>query len=71
MLSDEDFQRATKEDLESCKTWKLHIEYDLAFSDIRTNKIYISVSFSGFSNAIGASKDLVSRELELLMALIC
>ena len=68
MLSDEDFQRATKEDLESCKTWKLHIEYDLAFSDIRTNKIYISVSFS---NAIGASKDLVSREPELLMALIC
>ena len=53
MLSDEDFQRATKEDLESCKTWKLHIEYDLAFSDIRTNKIYISVSFG---NAIG-SKD--------------
>ena len=67
MLSDEDFQRATKEDLESCKTWKLHIEYDLAFSDIRTNKIYISVSFS---NAIGP-KDLVSRELELLMALMC
>ena len=70
MLSDEDFQRATKEDLESCKTWKLHIEYDLAFSDIRTNKIYISVSFSN-AICIGASKDLVSREPELLMALIC
>jgi hypothetical protein len=47
ILSEEQFQNTSKEELErSCEAWKRHVEYDLVFSDLRTNEIYVSVSQS-------------------------
>ena len=45
VLTEEQFQNTSQEELESsCESWKRHVEYDLVFSDLRTNEIYVSVS---------------------------
>jgi hypothetical protein len=51
VLTDEEFRNSSKEDLaEICDDdWKLHVEYDLVFSDLRTNEIYVSVGLSNVS----------------------
>ena len=47
VLTDEEFRNTSKEELAAiCNDdWKPHVEYDLVFSDLRTNEIYVSVSF--------------------------
>ena len=48
VLTDEEFRNTSMEELAAiCNDdWKPHVEYDLVFSDLRTNEIYVSVSFT-------------------------
>ena len=44
ILSDEQYVNSSQEELQrTCQSWKRQVEYDLVFSDLRTNEIYVSV----------------------------